>query len=436
MLRSYFHYFGCPFYSAGKYSCQPLPFKVSIHVFLRHSENAMKLSTRAQTLQESAIRKLDGIIQTMSGVDFYRLNIGQPDIPTPPSMMNAIAGFETSVLSYGPASGTPQCRTAFANYHRLWQPALTPADVAVTTGGSEALLFAFTAICDPGDEILAPTPFYTNYNGFATVAGASIKPIPTSIETNFALPSDEELDTIKSDRTRAFVFSNPSNPTGAVYSKSEVERIARWCHRNGIFLISDEVYRRIWFENPPASALEVDDAAEAVVVIDSLSKTWSACGLRLGALISRNVELMEKVERLGQARLGPQPLAQHVGIAALEMPEAYYETIRLMWKNRVDILAEALADIEGVKFNKPTGAFYSMVELPVESTEEFAKFLITDFRSKRDGAFESLVVAPGSGFYVDPNRGKQQIRLAAVLEPTKIQRAIEILGEALISYNG
>ena len=395
----------------------------------------MKLSTRAQTLQESAIRKLDGIIQTIQGVDFYRLNIGQPDIHTPPPMMNAITSFETSVLSYGPASGTPACRAAFAKYHSRWQPALTAEHVAVTTGGSEALLFAFTAICDPGDEILAPTPFYTNYNGFATVAGATIKPIPTSIESNFALPSDEELDALKTDRTRAFVFSNPSNPTGAIYSRSEVERIARWCHRNELFLVSDEVYRRIWFDTPPASALEIDDAAEAIVVIDSLSKTWSACGLRLGALISRNLELMEKVERLGQARLGPQPLAQHVGIAALEMPDDYYEDVRLTWKNRVDVLAAALGRIDGVQFNKPTGAFYSMVELPVDSTEKFARFLITDFRSERNGTLESLVVAPGSGFYVDGVRGQHQIRLAAVLEPTKIQRSIEILQEALSAYN-
>ena len=395
----------------------------------------MKLSTRAQTLQESAIRKLDGIIQTIQGVDFYRLNIGQPDIHTPPPMMKAITSFETSVLSYGPASGTPACRAAFAKYHSRWQPALTAEHVAVTTGGSEALLFAFTAICDPGDEILAPTPYYTNYNGFANVAGATIKPIPTSIESNFALPSDEELDALKTDRTRAFVFSNPSNPTGAIYSRSEVERIARWCHRNELFLVSDEVYRRIWFDTPPASALEIDDAAEAIVVIDSLSKTWSACGLRLGALISRNLELMEKVERLGQARLGPQPLAQHVGIAALEMPDDYYEDIRLTWKNRVDVLADALGRIDGVQFNKPTGAFYSMVELPVDSTEEFARFLITDFRSERNGTLESLVVAPGSGFYVDGVRGQHQIRLAAVLEPTKIQRSIEILQEALSAYN-
>ena len=395
----------------------------------------MKLSTRAQTLQESAIRKLDTIIQGISDVNFYRLNIGQPDIPTPPAMLEAMQSFTPTVLSYGPASGAPACREAFAQYHARWQPKLCAKDVAVTTGGSEALLFAFTAICDPGDEILAPTPFYTNYNGFATIAGASITPIPTSIETNFALPSDTELDQIKTDRTRAFVFSNPCNPTGAVYPKSEIERLARWCHRNGIFLVADEVYRRIWFQDPPASALEIDDAADAVVIIDSLSKTWSACGLRLGALISRNQELMEKVERLGQARLGPQPLAQHVGIAALQMPEAYYEETRIIWKERVDVLANALSSIKGVHFNKPTGAFYSMVELPVDSSESFARYLITDFRSTNNGIQESLVVAPGSGFYVDGQRGAKQIRLAAVLEPVKLQRAIDILSEALKAYN-
>ena len=233
----------------------------------------MRLSTRAQTLQESAIRKLDGLIQQLDGIHFYRLNIGQPDVHTPEPMLSAIQNFKPDVLSYGPASGTPQCRQAFAHYHSHWQPKLNSAHVAVTTGGSEALLFAFTAICDPGDEILAPTPFYTNYNGFATVAGATIKPIPTSIDTNFALPTNDVLDNIKTDKTRAFVFSNPSNPTGAVYPKSEVERLARWCKRNGVFLIADEVYRRIWFDTPPASALEIDEAADAVVVIDSLSKT-------------------------------------------------------------------------------------------------------------------------------------------------------------------
>jgi len=391
----------------------------------------MQLSQRALTLQESAIRKLDVIVRQQVDTHFFRLNIGQPDIATPQPMLDAISQFQPTTIAYGPASGTPACREAFANYHRRWQPQLQSKHIAVTTGGSEALLFAFTAICDPGDEILVPTPFYTNYNGFATVAGAHIRPIPTSIDNNFALPSNEQLEALKTPKTKAFVFSNPGNPTGAIYSLSEISRLAKWCHHNGIFLIADEVYRRIWFEEAPASALELDDSAEAIIVIDSLSKTWSACGLRLGALISRNDALMEKVERLGQARLGAQPLAQAAGIAALTMPEEYYEQVRHTWKRRVDVMYDALNQIPGIKHNKPEGAFYTMVELPVDNSDSFARFLITDFRSNK----ESLVVAPGGGFYADSRRGIQQIRLAAVLEEEKIQRAITILGEALQAYN-
>ena len=389
----------------------------------------MYLSQRAQSLQESAIRKLDSAMQSYTDVSFFRLNIGQPDIETHPNIRRTIQNWDVSVLAYGPASGTSQCRDAFAQYHQAWQPDLRKEHVAVTTGGSEALLFAFTAICDPGDEILVPAPYYTNYNGFATVAGAHVRPIKTDIKDGFALPSNDQLDALKTDRTRAFVFSNPSNPTGAVYDETEVKRIAQWCFQNQIYFISDEVYRRIWFDSPPASALSLDEEKDAVIVIDSLSKTWSACGLRLGALISRNERLMEKIERLGQARLGPQPLAQEAGITALQLEEEYYESVRLEWKERVDVLFDALRSIPNIKQNKPQGAFYTMVELPVLA-EDFAQFLIHDFRDNG----ESLVVAPGGGFYEDPEHGKNQIRLAAVLKPAKIRRAIEILGKALKAF--
>lgn len=392
----------------------------------------MQLSQRARSLQESAIRKLDVTVRQQKDVSFFRLNIGQPDIQTPKPILDAIHGYTPPVFAYGPASGTPQCRMAFARYHSQWQPDLTEHHVAVTTGGSEALLFAFTAICDPGDEILVPTPYYTNYNGFATVAGARILPIPTKLENNFSLPSDNELDAIKTPRTKAFVFSNPGNPTGAIYTEQEITRLANWCHRNGIFCIADEVYRRIWFTEPPASALSIESAKDAIVVIDSLSKTWSACGLRLGALISRNSDLMEKIERLGQARLGPQPLAQAAGIAALGMREDYYESIRLTWKSRVDALYSGLNEIPGVFHNKPEGAFYTMAQLPIDNSEDFARFLITDFRHNG----QSLVVAPGGGFYTDPTQGQNQIRLAAVLSEPQIRTAISLLKLGLEQYKG
>jgi aspartate aminotransferase len=389
----------------------------------------MYLSKRAQNLQESAIRKLDTAVQSYTDVSFFRLNIGQPDIKTHPAIRSAIQNWDIPVIAYGPASGTPQCREAFAQYHQKWQPKIRSEHIAVTTGGSEALLFAFTAICDPGDEILVPAPYYTNYNGFATIVGARVRPILTRLEDGFALPSNAELDTLKTKKTRAFLFSNPSNPTGAVYNINEIQRIARWCHKNNIYFISDEVYRRIWFEEPPASALSLEAEKEAVIVIDSLSKTWSACGLRIGAFISRNTALMEKIERLGQARLGPQPLAQTAGIAALTLEESYYEEVRLQWKKRVDVLFSELNTIPGILHNKPQGAFYTMVELPIPA-ENFAQYLIHDFRDEG----QSLVVAPGGGFYEDPEHGYNQIRLAAVLEPPKIKRAIELLKKALDQY--
>ena len=390
------------------------------------------ISDRAGALQESAIRKLDITVRKQQGVRFFRINIGQPDVPTPGPMLDAINHWRPDVIAYGPASGTLDCRAAGARYHSAWCPELSADHVAVTTGGSEALLFAFTAMCDPGDEILVPEPYYTNYNGFATVAGATVKAIRTHLDDGFALPSNAELDAAYSPRTRALVFSNPCNPTGAVYSRADVERVVRWCIDKGIWVVADEVYRRIWFEAPPISALELDWAKEHVVVIDSMSKTWSACGLRLGLLISRNALMMEKVERLGQARLGVQPLAQHAAMAALALPESYYEEVRGIWRQRVSVMADALAALPGVASHRPAGAFYTMVRLPVDSSEDFARFLVTDFRSHG----QSVVVAPGGGFYADPASGRDEVRLAAVLEPDKLRRAVEILGEALAAYPG
>jgi len=390
------------------------------------------LSQRAAVLQESAIRKLDLAVRAQSGVTFHRLNIGQPDVPTPAPLLEAIRAFQPDVVAYGPASGMPAAREAAAAYHAAWSPGLSADDVAVTTGGSEALLFAFSAVCDPGDELLVLEPYYTNYNGFATIAGARVRGVRTRLSDDFAIPPDEVLDAHLTERTRAIVFSNPANPTGAVYGRAELERLAAWAARHDLFVISDEVYRRIYFDQPPASALALDDHRDRVVVVDSLSKTYSACGLRLGFLISRHRELMERVERLGQARLGPQPLAQAVGIAALQLPEGYYEEVRATYQERCRVLGDALDELPGVQASRPRGAFYTMVELPVDNTESFARFLVMDFRS----AGQSVVVAPGGGFYTDPASGVRQIRLAAVRQSADLERAVAILGEALTAYRG
>lgn len=390
------------------------------------------ISNRALAMQESAIRKLDQTVAAQRDVVFYRLNIGQPDIPTPQPMLDAIAAYHPKVVAYGPASGTKACREAAAAYTARWSPGLTAEHVAITAGGSEGLLFAFTVVCDPGDEILVPEPYYTNYNGFATVAGATIKPITTSIADHFALPSDEALDRVTTARTKAIVLNSPGNPTGVVYSRAEIERILRWAVRRDITVIADEVYRRIWFSKPPTSALEFDWARDHVIAIDSLSKTWSACGIRIGFLVCRNAPMMERIERLGQARLGPQPLAQDVAIAALGLGEAYYEDLRLTWKRRVDALYDALSGLGVIDAPRPEGAFYLMARLPVDDSEKFARFMITEFRDRG----ESLVVAPGGGFYADPASGKDQVRLAAVLDEPRLRRAAEILGAALKAYPG
>jgi aspartate aminotransferase len=400
----------------------------------------MHISERARTIQESAIRKLDAAVGRAKGVHFHRLNIGQPDVPTPRPVMEALAREEGPVLAYGPASGLPDCRAAAASYHAATSPGLTAEHVVVTQGGSEALLFAMTALCDPGDEILVPEPYYTNYNGFATVAAARVVPLRTGLDDGFALPSDEALDRALTPRTRMFLFANPGNPTGAVYGADQLRRVAAWAKRNGIWLVADEVYRAIWFKEPPLSALQLAGHEDHVIVVDSTSKTFSSCGLRVGFLISRNLELMERIERLGQARLGTQPRGQRAAIAALSLPSAYYDEVRAVYRGRVDAMMGALAEVPGVFFHHPEGAFYTMVRLPVPDTEAFARFLVEEFRDEARDAFyggltESVVVAPGPGFYANPADGRDEIRLAAVRDEATLRRAIGVLGRGLRAWS-
>ena len=396
----------------------------------------MHLSERARSIQESAIRKLDAAVNQFPAVHFHRMNIGQPDVPTPAAVLAALAADDGPVLAYGPASGLPECRDAAAAFHSRTSPGITREHVVVTQGGSEALLFAMVALCDPGDEILVPEPYYTNYNGFATFAGARVVPVPTRLDQGFAIPEDDVLDTLITPRTRIFLFANPGNPTGAVYGADQLRRVAAWAKRRGLWLVADEVYRAIWFNAPPLSALNLKDHEDHVIIVDSTSKTFSACGLRVGFLISRSLVLMERIERLGQARLGPQPRGQRAAIAALNLPDTYYEEVRHIYRARVDAMIDALAKLPGVTFHRPEGAFYSMVRLPVADTERFARWLVEDFRDTTSGRPESIVVAPGPGFYADPTKGRDEIRLAAVREESQLRRAVEVLGAGLRAYRG
>jgi aspartate aminotransferase len=396
----------------------------------------VRLSQRALSIQESAIRKLDGAVSAAPDVHFHRLNIGQPDVPTPAPVMAALAHADSPVLAYGPSSGLMACRQAAAAFHARTSPGLGGEHCVVTQGGSEALLFAFTALCDPGDEILVPEPYYTNYNGFATVAAARVVPIRTRLEEGFRIPPNDVLDRHFTDRTRIFLFANPGNPTGAVYDEGDLRRVAEWARSRGLWLVADEVYRHIWFSRPPLSALQLAGHEDHVIVVDSTSKTFSSCGLRIGFLLSRNVPFMERVERLGQARLGPQPRAQNAAIAALALPPSFYDELRATYRERVDAMMVALADLPGVSFHRPEGAFYTMARLPVADTEAFARFLVTEFRDHSSGRPESLVVAPGPGFYADPANGRDVIRLAAVKKAADVRRGVELLGKALAAFPG
>ncbi len=394
----------------------------------------MHLSRRALSLQESAIRKLDLDVAKQTGVAFHRLNIGQPDVPTPREILDAFAADDGPVLAYGPASGLPACRAAAAQWHARTSPGLGAEHVVVTQGGSEAILFAMVAVCDPGDEVIIPEPYYTNYNGFSTAAGVKVVPVRSHLEDGFGLPSNEALDAVAGPRTRAILFSNPGNPTGAVYDEASLRRVAAWAKKRGVWIISDEVYRAIWFERPPFSALELAEHRDHVVVVDSTSKTFSACGLRIGFLISRNAALMERVERLGQARLGPQPRAQRAAIRALQLPPSYVEGVRALYKRRVDAMMEALSALPDVTFHRPAGAFYTMVRLPVDDTEKLARFLVSGFRDTSKGEPESVVVAPGGGFYAEPQSGRTEVRLAAVRDEAVLRRGIEVLGRGVAAY--
>jgi len=396
----------------------------------------MRLSLRAQVIQESAIRKLDAFVAAAPEVHFHKMNIGQPDVETPIEVMSALAQADSPVLAYGPASGLPACRAAAAAFHGKTSPGLGPEHVVVTQGGSEALLFAFCALCDPGDEILVPEPYYTNYNGFATVAAAKVVPLRTRLDEGFRIPPNDVLDRYVTEKTRIFLFANPGNPTGAVYGESDLRRVAEWARSRGLWLVADEVYRHIWFTQPPLSALELAGHEDHVIVVDSTSKTFSACGLRIGFLISRNLGFMERIDRLGQARLGAQPRAQHAAIAALQLPESFYGNLRSVYRARVDAMMDALAEIPGVQYHRPEGAFYTMARLPVRDTEAFAKFLVTEFRDHSSGRPESLVVAPGPGFYASPSDGRDEIRLAAVKNPESVRRGVQLLGRALEQFRG
>jgi len=394
----------------------------------------MKISHRAVSIQESPIRKLAPLATAAHarGLTIFNLNIGQPDVPTPLEFLRAVAGFKDKVLAYGPSNGLPELRQAMVDYFARYEIALGPDNVLITNGGSEAILFAFNVVADQGQEIIIPEPFYTNYNGYAEMASLTIAPVRTHAEDGFHLPPDGALAAAVTPRTRAVLVCSPNNPTGTVLSWEELERLAAFVRRHDLFLIADEVYKEFTYDGRRhRSVLELPGIEERVVVVDSISKRFSACGARVGAVISRNHDVMAAALKFGQARLCPPTLEQLGAIAAYHLDESYFEGVRSEYQRRRDVMFEALTQAPGIVLKLPRGAFYMIVKMAgVADSDDFARWLLAEHQL--DG--ETVMVAPAGGFYATPGAGADEIRIAYVLEVPKLERALKTFLVGLERY--
>ena len=394
----------------------------------------MRISHRAAAIQESPIRKLAPLAAKARkrGLTIYNLNIGQPDVATPPEFLQAVSGFKDRVLAYGPSDGLPELRAAMVDYFARYEIALDPRDILITNGGSEAILFAFNVVADDGEEIIIPEPFYTNYNGYAAMANLKIVPVRSHAEDGFHLPPDEVLEAAVTPRTRAVLVCSPNNPTGTVLAWAELERLAELAKRHDLFLIADEVYKEFTYDGRRhRSVLELPEVRERVIVVDSISKRFSACGARVGAVISRNRDVMAAMLKFGQARLCPPTLEQLGAIAAYHLDESYFEAVRAEYQRRRDVLFEALTCDPGIVLRRPRGAFYMIVKMAgVDDSDAFAEWLLTDHAV--DG--QTVLVAPAGGFYATPGAGKDEVRMAYVLEVPKLERAAAVFLVGLERY--
>src|SRR5690606_35234758 len=394
----------------------------------------LQLSVKGELMPASPIRKLVPYADKAkaTGKKVYHLNIGQPDIASPAPALDAYHHLPFDVIAYTHSEGTPEYRIALSNYYKGRGYDVNPENFIVTNGGSEALLFTFGVIANPGDEIIIPEPFYANYNSFACQSEVKIVPIKSHIETNFALPAIESFEEKITDKTRAILICHPGNPTGYLYSKEELIKLKDLVLKHDLYLISDEVYAEyIYGDEKHESVLGFEELKDNVIVIDSESKRFSMCGARLGAMISRNPELMKRAMKFAQARLSPVLTSQYAATKAHENVGSYFDDSRAEYISRRDILVAELNKIPGVICPNPKGAFYCMVELPVDDAEKFAIWLLNDF--DLDG--ETVMVAPGNGFYSDPESVKNQVRIAYVLKKENLQRSVEILRVALEKYN-
>lgn len=392
-----------------------------------------EISMRGLQMPASPIRKLAPLSDAAKarGVSVYHLNIGQPDLPSPQTALDAIHQLDRKTLEYSPSDGYRFYRENLVTYYAQYNIRLSPEEIIITAGGSEALLYAFMACLNPGDEVIIPEPAYANYISFSISAGVKIRPIPTSIETGFALPKVEEFEKLINERTKAILICNPNNPTGYVYTPEEMQQIREIIKKHNLFLFSDEVYREfIYNDTPYVSACNLEGIEKNVVLIDSVSKRYSECGIRIGALITKNKEVHDTVMKFCQARLSPPLIGQIAANASLFTPETYMQENFDEYKSRRDFLIERLNKIPGVYSPMPQGAFYTVAKLPVEDADKFCAWCLSDFEYEK----QTIFMAPASGFYVTPGLGKNEVRIAYVLKVEDLEKALIVLEKALEAY--
>lgn len=394
-----------------------------------------QISDRGRKMPESPIRKLAPLAEAAEerGVHVHHLNIGQPDIPTPEWALDEIRNTTTTVIEYSPSAGALSLRKAFCKYYSKYGIEVDTDEIMITYGGSEALMISLLSCLNPWDEVVVPEPFYANYSSFAGAADIVVKPIYSKIEDNFKLPAISEFEKVIGPRTKAILICSPNNPTGYTYSKEELELLKDICIKYDLFLIADEVYREFYYDGDYApSILQLKGIEDKTILIDSASKRYSMCGVRIGAIISKNKAVVQTALKFGQARLSPPYFGQVAVEAALLAPESYYTEVKAEYEKRKNIIVAELSKIDDIEFSHPYGAFYTMIKLPIDDDERFCSWLLSDFSYQN----ETVMLAPGSGFYVTEGAGKDQVRLAYVLGEEKLKKAIKCLAEALKVYPG
>ena len=392
----------------------------------------IKISQRAEALEFSPIRKLMpmAVQAKAKGIKVYHLNIGQPDIESPKVFLKKVREFNQKVIAYEKSDGTEALKNSLVRYYQRLNLNINQEDMVVTTGGSEALWMAFFILFSKGDECLTLDPTYTSYLTFSALGGVKLKAVPTYLEEDFQLPTIDKIKKSVTKKTKAIIITNPSNPTGSVYPKEMLKDLVDFCVKRGIFIIADETYREFVYEGKAVSLLSFKKASQVVLLADSLSKRYSLCGARIGVLVSKNKSIIKAALKMAQARLATASIEQYAASFLHQVPKEYFENVRREYKKRRDTLMKGLGQINGVKFNSPDGAFYLIAELPVKNAEKFCQFLLEKFEDRR----ETIMLAPAEGFYVTPETGKNQVRIAYVLNQKDLQRACWLLKKGLEAY--